>query len=286
MKKTNVREYKRGDGTKVTSHKREITTSSNLKNNASNYTPPNKSEVNAKVNLAQAEIIGKEDAQASKIKSAVRSDALRNLMSGSLASERSAYIKAYNKGYEENASAKTDKNGMISYKGWYLQSDARDRGWYYIKKTPTEKRNYGVEYSIERAKERVDELVKDAKMRKEGNLVKKGDVFYTSWGYDQTNYDYLVVVKPSPTGKTAICKMAKFETVGHTQQTNIQKPTRKGYGKEFRMQVKVSGGRVSLNGSYPFIQNDDGSRASTRMGYFSKWDGEESFHETDSMFGH
>jgi hypothetical protein len=35
-----VREYKRRDGTKVTSHKREIQNLSSLKSNSSNYTPP------------------------------------------------------------------------------------------------------------------------------------------------------------------------------------------------------------------------------------------------------
>ncbi len=34
------------------------------------------------------------------------------------------------------------------------------------------------------------------------STIKKGDIFYTSWGYDQTNYDYIVVMEVSPTGKT------------------------------------------------------------------------------------
>jgi len=44
--------------------------------------------------------------------------------------------------------------------------------------------------------------------------IKAGDYFYTSWGYDQTNIDYLVVVEVSPTGKTASCRMVRPINLG------------------------------------------------------------------------
>ena len=125
-----------------------------------------------------------------------------------------------------------------------------------------------------------------------GNGIKAGDVFVTSWGYDQTNYDYIVVKSVSPTGKTAICQCASYDTVGTTFQDNIQRPTSKGYGDEFRMCVRVYGNghctpeqpsRVYLVGSYPFC---NGSREHMRHGSFSRWDGQRNFYETDPMFGH
>lgn len=49
-------------------------------------------------------------------------------------------------------------------------------------------------------------------------------MFYTSWGYDQTNYDYVIVDKVSPTGKTAICRLAKWEDKGAEGHCIVQKP--------------------------------------------------------------
>jgi len=40
-------------------------------------------------------------------------------------------------------------------------------------------------------------------MTTEAPTVKVGDVFYTSWGYDQTNVDFYVVLSVTPSGKTA-----------------------------------------------------------------------------------
>jgi hypothetical protein len=125
-----------------------------------------------------------------------------------------------------------------------------------------------------------------------GNGIKAGDVFYTSWGYDQTNYDYVVVKSVSPTGKTAVCQRASHQNMGYGCQANIQRPTTEGFGDEFRMQVRVYGNghctpeqapQVHLTGSYPFCGTGTGSK---RLGTFSQWDGKRNFEETDSMFGH
>ena len=118
-----------------------------------------------------------------------------------------------------------------------------------------------------------------------GNEIKKGDVFYTSWGYDQTNYDYIVVEKVSPTGKTAVCRRAVYETVGYSSQCNIQEPKAKGYGKSFRMKVAEGyNGEASLRGSYIFCGGEDSE--SKRFDWFSKHTQGKTYSETDSMFGH
>jgi hypothetical protein len=124
------------------------------------------------------------------------------------------------------------------------------------------------------------------------NKIEVGDVFVTSWGYDQTNYDYIVVVELSPSGKTAICQLAEFETVGHSSQCNIQKPKAKGYGYKFRMKVGDRyNGEAGLRGSYPHCASQvlrlaEGEKPSMRLDGFSKVKEGETFWETDSMFGH
>ena len=77
--------------------------------------------------------------------------------------------------------------------------------------------------------------------------IRKGDYFYTSWGYDQTNIDYLVVTDVSKSGKTATCKMVSPIRVGEQGTEDILMPGTP-YGEPFRMVFRD--GR--LRGSYPF----------------------------------
>lgn len=114
----------------------------------------------------------------------------------------------------------------------------------------------------------------------EAQKIKAGDIFYTSWGYDQTNYDYIIVEKLSPTGKTAICRRAQYDHVGYESCCNVQKPIAKGFGKSFRMKIVGN----ELRGSYIFCGDADSD--SKRFDYFSKAKDGQTFHETDSMFGH
>jgi len=120
---------------------------------------------------------------------------------------------------------------------------------------------------------------------------KKGDIFVTSWGYDQTNYDYIVVESISPTGKTALCKVVGVESTRYEAQHNVQVPAKKGVGKPFRLKIlyndKLSNGEVSLRGSYPFIYSQAGDEnPSKRLGWFSIHNEGQEYWETDSMFGH
>ncbi len=123
--------------------------------------------------------------------------------------------------------------------------------------------------------------------------IKEGDVFYTSWGYDQTNYDYIVVEKISPTGKTAICKLAKIKTVNDDDndmpQHNGQIPTSIGYGLPFRMKIVSHswGSGQRLRGSYPFCSNQaDNPERSMRLDGFRKVEPNKVYWETHPMYGH
>ena len=115
--------------------------------------------------------------------------------------------------------------------------------------------------------------------------VKAGDLFYTSWGYDQTNYDYVMVLGLSASGKTAICQMAKAKVVGYSHQCYEQEPQKETYGAIFRMRIKEGyRGDVCLRGSYPFCAS--GSMESTRLDTFYRVEEGRTYFETDSMFGH
>lgn len=107
--------------------------------------------------------------------------------------------------------------------------------------------------------------------------IKTGDYFYTSWGYDQTNIDYLVVVAMSATGKTAKCRMAEAIHIGVSCQSDVLMP---GVACGETFQMKVSG-KESLTGSYPFCNN-----TSMRLGHFSKTTIGETKHQTMAQFGH
>lgn len=118
-----------------------------------------------------------------------------------------------------------------------------------------------------------------------------GDVFVTSWGYDQTNYDYIIVTDISPSGKTCLCQLAEFETVENTQQANIQKPEKKGFGFKFRMRVELSEDKIWLRGSYPYCAGQvsrgySKEEVGFRLDSFSKINEGDVFYETDSQFGH
>ena len=119
-----------------------------------------------------------------------------------------------------------------------------------------------------------------------------GDVFYTSWGYDQTNYDYIVIIDITKTRKTAICQRAELSENIPEGQHNRQKPSKEGYGKPFKMCIRVcdwreddNKGGFYLRGSYPFCCNDDEGKH-RRLGSFWKCKDEQVFYETDTQFGH
>lgn len=105
-----------------------------------------------------------------------------------------------------------------------------------------------------------------------------GDIFSTSWGYDQTNYDYICIIEKK--NKTVICKRTSSIHLGEDGQTNVQTPIFQPFGDKFIMQVRDN----HLVGSYPFCQDGTGSR---RRGYFTKCEQLVStFKETMLGYGH
>ena len=86
--------------------------------------------------------------------------------------------------------------------------------------------------------------------------VKVGQLFYTSWGYDQTNYDFLIVESISPSGKTAICRMAEASGPANNSMGQILTAHQAPYGESFRMKISSWEGRLELRGSYPYTQGD------------------------------
>lgn len=105
--------------------------------------------------------------------------------------------------------------------------------------------------------------------------VRVGDIFYASWGYDQTNIDFVRVDKVSPTGKTVICRMMSQKLVSSGRGTDRVAPN-KPYGSSFRLKVT---GEERLRGTYPF------ARGGTRFGYFWKWK-DKPVHQTPIGMGH
>lgn len=127
--------------------------------------------------------------------------------------------------------------------------------------------------------------IKSERSTKASKTVNVGDIFYTSWGYDQTNYDFVVVTAISKTGKTATCKVARTKSVGHTSQTNIQTPQPIGIGRSFRMRIrKDHEGRATLRGSYPFCYPY--TSKDVRLDTFWRHKKGREYHETDPQFGH
>jgi len=118
--------------------------------------------------------------------------------------------------------------------------------------------------------------------------VQVGQVYYESWGYDQTNIDYVQIVSVSPSGKTVMCRMMGSERVDEWHV----KPTQ-AFGESFRLYVRRSAsgnGETRLVGQYPFCLRPDETLESAkqhgamRMGYFFPY--EKPMYETPFGMGH
>jgi len=110
--------------------------------------------------------------------------------------------------------------------------------------------------------------------------VKPLDYFYRSWGYDQTNIDYLMVQSVSPTGKTAMCRMASPIDLGTQGQQDVLTPG-SCYGEPFRMHIKrFDDGTVYLVGTYPYCK---GGRT---LGRFWRTKLGDAQYQTALGFGH
>ena len=108
--------------------------------------------------------------------------------------------------------------------------------------------------------------------------IKKGDILHTSWGYDQTNNDYCLVLEN--TGKTLKAVMIGAEIVEHTgllSETVKPNPKIRDKTKPFRIRIVkysyMDKPNYSLSGSYSFCFGDNRENPSKRLGYWSLWNG-------------
>jgi len=106
----------------------------------------------------------------------------------------------------------------------------------------------------------------------ETQQVKKGDIFYASWGWEQTNIDFCIIEEVSRTGKTVKCKMMSekdhYVEGNHPMSENVTPDKPDPNGETFRLHVrKRSTSEPYLVGQYPYTQGDK------RFGHFWKWDG-------------
>jgi len=83
-----------------------------------------------------------------------------------------------------------------------------------------------------------------------------GMFFYSSWGYDQTNIDFLEVVEVSPTKKTVLCRMVGKDRVSTGMTSDNVSPDNSYRGPTlFRLRVSAFQSSITLRGSYPFCEH-------------------------------
>jgi hypothetical protein len=82
-----------------------------------------------------------------------------------------------------------------------------------------------------------------------------GDIFYASWGYDQTNINYCQIIEVSKTGKTVKCRMLPQKEINYQTVAPITEP----FGIVFQLKVKQfkEDQVYYLKGSYPYCQGED-----------------------------
>jgi len=192
----------------------------------------------------------------------------------------------------EYIASETTKGGRVVYSlVLWRGSEARPRVncYYYSQK----QRDENVEYYKKLADqhEQYDLERKQPKPELVHNL-KKGDLFYTSWGYDQTNYDYIVILEIK--GKHAICQRTSALHMGTSGTSNVQEPIFCPFGDTFKMKIQGSNysgsNSISLRGSYPFLHtgiiNNSYGGKNVRLDTFFQVSKGQQFHETMIEFGH
>lgn len=160
----------------------------------------------------------------------------------------------------------TSGKPMANY--YYYSQQQRDDAIAYYKKYADQREEYKNNKQVK------PELV---------HSLKKGDLFYTSWGYDQTNYEYIAILEIK--GKYAICQRTSALHMGTSGQSNVQEPVFCTFGDMFRMKIQGDyKGEITLRGSYPFC--GDGSMEHKRLDTFYRIAEKQQFHETMAEFGH
>jgi hypothetical protein len=88
------------------------------------------------------------------------------------------------------------------------------------------------------------EVVRETEEETMSQTVKVGDVFYSSWGYDQTNVNFFAVVAVSKTGKTATFVELTKTHLGSSERIAGNAAQCRHCGEGVRKLVKVDGSSV------------------------------------------
>lgn len=169
-------------------------------------------------------------------------------------------------------------NKSWGYTSWWTFSKTTHRAldkYIAVQYSPSEK-----ELAIIRPKKKYQPLPN----RKIG--IKKGDVYYTSWGYDQTNIDWIMVVDVSPTGKTVKARRCRATVVGNQGSHDVVAPVREPYGDVFQMKVEEYNNNGVTNYTLIGTYADSRGEKGFRKGYFSQYHQGDTVTETNSYFGH
>lgn len=113
-----------------------------------------------------------------------------------------------------------------------------------------------------------------------------GDIYYTSFGYDETHYKFIKVVGFTKSGKSAICKRVYMENTGEGNAVYDEvKPTDKTFGQSFKLRIDKGPNYFTLRGSFPysFDANPNHLMLST---FFKHVEGRKGYMETNPQFGH
>jgi hypothetical protein len=131
-----------------------------------------------------------------------------------------------------------------------------------MQQVKTQKELLSEEYKTILYNYNIDPKVKRVKLRSlESQLsqlsdLKPGDLFYESWGYDQTNIDFLKIVEISPTKKTVLCRMVSKNRVSTGLTSDDVSPNIDYEGPTlFRLRVSYFCDGATLRGSYPFSEH-------------------------------
>lgn len=117
--------------------------------------------------------------------------------------------------------------------------------------------------------EKVTELKKQDK-----TVVKVGDIFYCSWGYDQTNIDYVKVVKINPSGKgvkAVSIGQSKVKDIGYMSEI-IEPDPENILSNEFNLRIQernLSDNEKILRGTYHKSKDRDWTHFGTLWRYDS-----------------
>jgi len=151
--------------------------------------------------------------------------------------------------------------------------------WHYRFKTP-ERREEKIAEWVESQKSQLESKAKDRKERYAPHSFKVGDVFYASWGYDQTNIDFYKIVELK--GKT----MAKLVPIGAKtvssnppQEMVVANPD---YIREWDVLLGVERSDED-KGKWKRMTTDGFSPS---RGYHASPDGGGEHYETSSGWGH